>query len=192
MIELKKLKKESDFKHLNLYSLSYTDRNRTEKNWVFASRTERPAALNPGDIVPDAVVIVPWHTTLRRLVVIREFRVPLGRYQYGFPAGLVDKGERIVRAAERELREETGLVLDRVIKTSPAVFTSSGMSDESVSMVYAECSGEASLEWNEASEDIEVVLLDQAGARKILEDTETCFDVKSWIVVSQFADRGQI
>lgn len=191
-MKLLELKKETDFRHLNLFSLAYTDRNRKEKSWVFASRSPEPMVMTRQCSVADAAVVVPYHREKKRLVIIREFRVPLGMYQIGFPAGLLDRGESAEQAAVRELREETGLEVARIIRTSPPVFTSSGMSDESVSMVYVECTGEPSLDLNEASEDIEVILVDPAQARKLVETPDICFDVKSWIIISQFADRGSL
>ena len=39
-----------------------------------------------------------------RLVLLREYRVPLGEYNYAFPAGLVEHGETPEAVARRELR----------------------------------------------------------------------------------------
>ena len=49
------------------------------------------------------------------MVIIREYRVPLDGYEYGFPAGLVDNGESLEQAARRELMEETGLRVGELI-----------------------------------------------------------------------------
>ncbi len=186
------LKKETNFAHLNLFSMRYRDTLDKEKSWVFASRSENPRPCAGKTSVPDAVVVVPYHLETQRLVIIREFRVPLGGYQYGFPAGLVDKGEQSVAAAKRELWEETGLTLVNVLRQSPPVFSSSGMTDESVSLVYAECQGEPSTLANEASEDIEVILLSREDAASLLNTPDLKFDVKTWIIVSTFAAAGRI
>ena len=101
----------TDFKHLNLVSVAYRDRFDSEKNWIYASRN------NP--VRPDAVVVVPFHVIEDKLVLIREFRVPLRGFQYGFPAGLVDAGEDVETAGTRELFEETGLSVTRMLRQSP-------------------------------------------------------------------------
>ncbi len=180
----------TDLCHLNLFSVGYQDKVGREKVWVYASR------LGPGDAGetrsnrPDAAVVVPYHVTERKLVIIREFRVVLGGYQYGFPAGLLDPGESVVQAGKRELFEETGLQLTRVLAQSPAVYSSSGMTDESVSLLFAECDGKPSSVHTEDSEDIQVILLSREEAARLLEKPEIRFDVKTWIVLKQFADHG--
>jgi ADP-ribose pyrophosphatase len=174
----------TDYSHLNLVRVKYKDRNSLDKSWIYATRgnTSRP----------DAVVVVPFHTAQNKLVLIREFRVPLGEYQYGFPAGLVDPGESVALAGERELREETGLTMVSVKKESPPIFSSSGMTDESISLLYVECEGQPTTEWNEASEDIEVVMVSQDDAKALVHERHLIFDVKSWIVLEQFAAQGKV
>src|SRR5690349_9116901 len=104
-----------DQKWLKLWSVHWKRCDKTG-DWTFASRKNPPMAAT-GRIEPDAVVIVPtWvesensaTPSEKKLVVTREFRIPLAGDYYGFPAGLIEKGQTPVQAAERELREETGL-----------------------------------------------------------------------------------
>jgi len=42
-----------------------------------------------------------------RIVLVRQFRPPAGRFVIEIPAGLVDEGESVEETAMRELREET-------------------------------------------------------------------------------------
>ncbi|OQY52279.1 MAG: DNA mismatch repair protein MutT [Desulfobacteraceae bacterium 4572_89] len=191
-MEICKIEKITNCKHLNLFSIQYRDRKKNKKNWMFASRSDHhnPFSQTPG--LPDAVVVVPFHKQEEKLVIIREFRVALGGYQYGFPAGLVDKGESIIHAGKRELFEETGLEVTKILKQSPCIYSSSGMTDESISLLFVECRGKPSNEFNELSEDIEVVLLSRKEASMLMEEPDLKFDVKSWIVISMFANYGII
>ena len=43
-----------------------------------------------------------------QVLLIRQFRLPLRRRTWELPAGVIAKGETPLRAAKRELREETG------------------------------------------------------------------------------------
>ncbi len=191
-IKIRHVKKVTDFKYLNLFLIDYTDREKCEKQWIFASRSDHQNPLQEKSSTPNAVVIVPYHVSEKKLVLIKEYRVALGGYQYGFPAGLVDKGETVGVSAQRELFEETGLKITKTLKKSPGVYSSSGMTDESVSMYFAECSGEASNIHNEASEDIEIILVSQQEAKDLLQDDTLKFDVKTWIVLNHFASSGSI
>lgn len=56
---------------------------------------------------PGAVAIVPVLDD-GRVVMVRQFRYPLGRVLLEFPAGKIDPGEPVWDCARRELREETG------------------------------------------------------------------------------------
>jgi len=146
--------------------------------------------LNPlerDQTIADAVVVVPYYKNEEKLVLIKEFRVALGDYQYGFPAGLVDKGESVEDAGKRELFEETGLTVTRITKKSPAIFSSSGLTDESLYLLFVECEGIPSTLYNEASEDIEVLMVSRAAAKDLIRDERIKFDVKSWIILDFFA-----
>lgn len=191
-MKIKNVKKITDLKHLNLFSISYEDRENCDKKWIFASRSTRLNPIGHEYLRPDAVVIVPYHKQTQKIVLIKEFRVVLGGYQYGFPAGLIDKGESVEKTGIRELFEETGLAVIQVIKKSPAVFSSSGMTDESICLLYVECEGDASNRFNEASEEIEVVMVSQEQALELLKDDTIKFDVKTWIILNSFATGGMI
>ena len=191
-MKIKAVKKVSDYKYLNLFSIQYEDREKQKKEYIFASRSPLSNPLEKTAQLPDAVVVVPYHTREQKLVMIEEFRVALGGWQYGFPAGLIDAGETIEQAGKRELFEETGLTATRVIKLSPAVYSSSGMTDESVSLLFVECDGLPTNQYNAASEDIRVKMVSRSRAKELLFDTDIRFDVKSWIVLNMFAEKGSV
>jgi len=191
-LNILKTRKLTNLPHLNLFRTRYEDRRGEPKGWIFASRQDPPRLVSGKWDLPDAVVIVPYHLTQRKLVIIEEFRVALGGYQYGFPAGLVDAGETIEATCRRELLEETGLTLRRILRQSPPVLSSSGITDESVSMVFVECEGTPSNKANEGSEDIQTLFVGQQRARGICLETNRRMDVKTWIVLSSFAQFGVI
>lgn len=186
------IKKISDVKHLNLFSVQYKDRKKNHKQWIFSSRSQLPNPLDKDPSVPDAVVIVPYHVIEKKLVIIKEFRVCLNGYQYGFPAGLLDKNETIEQAGRRELWEETGLNMTKILKISPPVYSSSGMTDESVSLLFTQCEGTPTNSFAEPSEEIEVMMVSQQQAADLLLETDMKFDVKSWIILNAFAATGLI
>ena len=166
-IKINSVTKATDLRWLNLYNVDYTSKDGKQGQWTFASRKTPQPAGSP--LVADAVVIIPLlkDGRKRKLVSIREFRIPLGDYEYGFPAGLYDHNETAETVAKRELKEETGLKLTKVLYVSPPCVSSAGLSDESVVYVVCECTGEVSSAGTEGSEDIKVGLLDIDGVRAL-------------------------
>lgn len=191
MIEIKASKKLTDEKWLNLFDVRYVAKNGNEKSWKIASRKQEPKCVTRRYDQPDAVIIVPFHKAKDQLVITREYRVPLNDYEYGFPAGLVDAGESVEQAAQRELMEETGFSVSRIIKISPPIYSSAGMTDESVAMVYVECDGKPSNSANTESELIEILLISPAEASRLCSDRTLKFDAKAWLVISQFAENSR-
>jgi ADP-ribose pyrophosphatase len=187
MTEIKGYKKLTDEKWLNLFEVNYVAKNGDDKSWKIASRQKQPKCITGRYDRPDAVVIVPFHTAKNKMVITREYRVPLNDYEYGFPAGLLEAGESVEKATRRELREETGLTVSRLIRSTPPIYSSAGMSDESVAMVYVECEGEPSSSANSDSELIEVLFISPSEAAGLLSDTALKFDAKAWLEISRFA-----
>src|SRR5262245_36100485 len=128
-MKILKVEKLTDEKWVNLFAATFENRGHGGR-WVFASRKDQPHA---GPVEADAVLIV---AVLRdpgqppRLVLLREFRVPVGAYVYGFPAGLIDPGETLETTVRREVREETGFEVTLVKRVSPPLLSSSGLTDE--------------------------------------------------------------
>ncbi len=74
------------------------------------------------------------------VLLVEQYRVPLGRPCLELPAGLVgddDSAERAEEAALRELEEETGYTADRITMLGD-FYSSPGMVSESFSFVKAE------------------------------------------------------
>lgn len=61
----------------------------------------------------DVVIIVPF-LDRHKLLMIRQFRYPVGKVMLEFPAGHVDDGEDLFETVERELEEETGYVAKKI------------------------------------------------------------------------------
>ncbi len=180
----------SKSKFVTLVAVAYEDQRGNRKNWHMVSRVERPKCITGRIHRPDAAIIVPFHRQADKLVVIKEFRVPVGGYQYGFPAGLLDPGEDLAAAAGRELHEETGLDLVRVYRQSPAIFSSAGITDESIAVVFAEVEGRPDTRHNEDSEDIEVFMLDRDAVQDLLQRRDIVFGARAWLVMDAYVCLG--
>lgn len=183
-------------KFLSLYNANYTNKGGNKKTWTIATRKTKEALeeqfFNGKEDKVDAVVILAYHKDEKKLVAIRQFRIPLNNYVYELPAGLIDNNDDIISTVKRELKEETGLDLEAVMeeKIGQKLYLSPGMTDESVSLVYCTCSGEVSDENLEEDEDIETVLLSREDAIKILNSGERC-DIKFFMALQSFIQMGE-
>ena len=180
-----------DTKYLKLYNAEYLNKNGECKNWSIASRkdldTLKGNYFQDLEDKIDAVIIVATHINENKLVVIKQFRVPLNDYVYEIPAGLIDFGEDFETTVRRELREETGLDLIQINydKTKSKAYISTGMTDESAALVYCTCSGNLSKEFLEPDEDIEVMLLTKDEARILIESNDK-IDIKAFLALQNF------
>jgi ADP-ribose pyrophosphatase len=177
-------------KYMTVAAVAYEDRRGNRKHWHMVTRQAQPKCMTGRIQRPDGSIIVPYHRQENKLVVIKEFRIPVGDHQYGFPAGLLDPGEDLSTAAGRELHEETGLDLVRVYRHSPAIFSSVGITDESIAMVFAEVAGKPVTHHNEDSEEIEVLLMDREAVQDLLQRKGIIFGARAWLVMDAFVRMG--
>src|SRR3989442_1318154 len=77
---------------------------------------------------PPSVVLIPVEAD-GSVVIIRQYRAPLDRETWEFPAGSLDPGESPDQAARRECEEEIGSVPHRVERLG-AWFPAPGYCDE--------------------------------------------------------------
>lgn len=171
------MKKVTDNPFLNFYEMKVLNKNNKEHPYYMVTRMkdDKLKALT-GKNPADGVVIYGVHQGedgIDRLVLVRQFRYPINDYIYELPAGLIDEGETANVAAMREYWEETGLTfmplnLDPCV-TKP-VYTTVGMTDESVSTAFGYASGNISSDGLEENEDITVVLADKAEVKRILKE----------------------
>ena len=90
----------------------------------------------------------------RRVLFVRQYRPPAGKYTIELPAGLLDKaGESVEDAALRELYEETGYA-GKVLNVLPPAYSSPGMSRETITIVFVEIDDADYPETPEAHNDI--------------------------------------
>ena len=191
MSKVNSIKTLASNKNLSLYSADYTNKKGNLRNWTIASRknlkTIENKFFNDGDDNIDAVVVIAKHIDEDKLVVIRQFRVPINDYVIELPAGLLDGNEGFEEAVKRELKEETGLDLINIDKeaTKEKVYVSVGMTDESIALVQCTCRGTVSKENLEDDEDIEVVMLSKEEAKELIKSNEN-IDVKALLAIQNF------
>ena len=176
MAKITGITKKTENPFVNLYELDRESKTGKKGKYYVASRakSEKDLKLVTGKNSPDGVVIYSLYGEKQdKVILIRQYRYSLNDFVYEFPAGLVEDGEPYKEAAIREMKEETGLEFTPLTVNSayekPA-FTTVGLTDESCAIVFGTSTGEISKEFQEDTEEIEVVLADREEVRRILKE----------------------
>ena len=175
MDRIRSVKKQTNNRFLNMYELEVAHRDGKTAPYYMASRVEDPEKTKAvtGRNEPNGVIMYGvFGENKDKVVLVRQYRYPIGGYVYEFPAGLVEPGEELTDAGVREMFEETGLTftpVDAGCYMKP-FFTTVGMTDESCGTVFGYCSGTPTNTTQESSEDIQVVIADREECRRILKE----------------------
>ena len=174
MSSVGKIEKKVGSRFLSYYEMEAVHRDGSVSPYYMVSRNPNPDSLKAvtHKNAPDGVVIYGLYQD--KVVLVRQYRYPIGGFVYEFPAGLVEPGEDMEAAAIRELYEETGLTLHPIPCGSYGrpFFTTVGMTDESCSTVFGTCEGTPTSRHQEATEEIQVVLADKEECRRILKEEQ--------------------
>jgi len=194
--KIQSLKSLVETKFVSLYDVEYKNKNGEKKHWMVSSRKDKEELekiyLENKEDKVDAVVICAFHKSENKLVLINQYRVPINKYIYELPAGLVDNNENIETSVRRELKEETGLDLISInkINSKDKLYLSPGMTDESVAFVYCLCDGQLSDKYQEEDEDIKPLLISKEEAKNILESKDS-IDIKAYLILQMFEKLGE-
>ncbi|HUR73910.1 MAG TPA: NUDIX hydrolase [Sporichthya sp.] len=94
---------------------------------------KRDVLVHPGSV---GVIVLDDHGQRPKVLVLRQYRHPIQRRLWEFPAGLLDENESALVAAKRELAEEAHLEA-RDWRVLLDAYTSPGISDEAVRIYLA-------------------------------------------------------
>ena len=118
-----------------------------DKKTVFKGRllkiVTRKTILPNGHVIklelvehPGAVLIVPF-LTKHKLILLKQFRPVINSYIYELPAGTLEKDERPITCARREIIEETGYASKQLTKLGQ-IYPVPGYSTEKIIIYKAE------------------------------------------------------
>lgn len=131
-------------KFLHTYEATYVNKDGSRKVYEIISRNVGLSLSNFGKadrLNSDAVGMIIFNSDKSKVLLQKEFRMACGEWVYNLPGGLVDRDETVVKAAVRELKEETGLDLIKVLDILPASYTAVGLGNESVTTIIGIADG---------------------------------------------------
>lgn len=184
--------KVTDYRFLNMYNMDVEYKDGVRGTYQIASRAktrDELKAISGKTTIPDAVAIAASyvHNGEHCLVLLRQFRYPVGDYIYELPAGLTDANETIEVTAIREMKEETGLKFIPAPSDLPfnrPFFSSPGMTDETCAIVMGSCVGIPSNEFQEQGEDAKIIFANYKECERILK--EELVDMRTMALIVMF------
>ncbi|XP_075064748.1 ADP-sugar pyrophosphatase isoform X2 [Mixophyes fleayi] len=156
-------------KWIQLQETTYVDHEGQTRTWETVKRTTR----REGSAADGVAIISVLQRTLHYecMVLIKQFRPPLGCYCLEFPAGLIDDNETVEQAALRELEEETGYK-GEVMECSPVSCLDPGLSNCTTYVVTVHINGDNSVNNKPKPklEFTEVILVPKLELRKSIDE----------------------
>ncbi|MBR2949720.1 MAG: NUDIX hydrolase [Lachnospiraceae bacterium] len=133
------MEKVRDGKYLKNYELSYKNKAGKLKKFEIVSRKDLKDASELGQ-KPSGVSIVAFKDD--KMMLLREFRLSINREIFNLCAGMLEEGESIRDCISRELYEETGLKVKKIIDILPPSYSAVGFSDTTTYIAFVEAEGE--------------------------------------------------
>ena len=137
-MKLLQMEKVKDGKYLKNYELTYLNKAGRRKTYEIVSRSEIPGPKALGQRI-SGVSIVAYHE--EKMLLLREFRMGVNRFVYNLCAGMVNERESVEECICRELYEETGLQVKRILSILPPSFAAVAFSDVKTQIAFVDAEG---------------------------------------------------
>ncbi|XP_034019486.1 ADP-sugar pyrophosphatase [Thalassophryne amazonica] len=159
-------------KWVKLEKTTYVDSAGNTRIWETVKRMTRQSHTQTDGVGIIALLKRTLHKDC--VVMVKQFRPPLGCYALEFPAGLMDEGETAEAAALRELKEETGYK-GEVVGVTPVTCLDPGLSNCTTQIVMVNINGDEMENINPTQqlgdgEFVEVILLPLEGFQKKIDE----------------------
>jgi len=132
------LEKVRNGRYLKNYEIKYENRAGKEKVYEIVSMNELSDISDIGTKTNGISIVA---TVGDKLLLLKEFRMGVGKEIINLCAGIIEKDETIEQCVKRELYEETGLSLLEIKKILPPSFAAVGISDTRTCIVFAKAEG---------------------------------------------------
>ena len=183
-MKLINFKKVKDGKYLKNYELTYLNKSGREKCYEIVSHYEMSGPEELGSRCSGVSIAA---IVGDRLLLLKEFRMGVNREVYNLCAGMIKDGETLEDCIARELFEETGLQVKRILKIFPPAFAAVALSDIQNQIVFLEAAGELSDEHTSANEMITAGLYGKEQVKDLLE-RGAAFSSRAQIIAYFFSE----
>ena len=184
-MKLKNFTKVKDGKYLKNYELEYENRSGKIKKYEIVSHSEIIAIEELGEKVSGVSIVALYEG---KMLLLKEFRMAVNRHVYNLCAGMIEKGESLEMAIERELHEETGLFVDEIIDILPPSYAAVGFSDVQTNIAIIKAKGSLSDEFLSDNEEIDANFYTKDEVRELLKTEK--FSSRAQVMAYFFSNNG--
>lgn len=131
-------------RYLSYYEIDYINLDGRIKTYEMVSKNHNLTLDTIGRSL-QAIVLLVFNEDHSKMLLSKEFRMGVNQFVINTPAGLIDAGETPEIAAARELREETGLNLTKIIEVMGPSFSCAPVTDDMSKLIICEANGEIAL-----------------------------------------------
>lgn len=179
------MRKVWDGRYLKQYELRYENKAGREKRYEMVSRRE---LRDPSDLGRQTSGVSIVAVRDGRLLLLREFRMSVNQTVYNLCAGMLEPGETLQDCIRRELYEETGLSVRRILDILPPSYAAVGISDSKTCIAFVEAEGEIA-DHTSQNEEIAAAFYAPGEVEKLLQSGE--FSSRCQVIAYFFA-RGAL
>lgn len=133
-----KLEKVREGHHLKNYELTYENKAGRKKIYEIVSRKELRSIDDLGKHISGVSIVA---TMNGKMLLLREFRMGIGKCIYNLCAGMMEEGETIEECIQRELYEETGLNVKVIKSVLYPSYAAVAISDIRTQIAFVEVDG---------------------------------------------------
>ncbi len=166
-MKLIQMAKVREGRYLKNYELTYENKAGKEKVYEIVSFRNLNKAEELGERVTGLSIVAICGG---KMLLLKEFRMGVNERIFNLCAGMLEKGENIEECIRRELYEETGLSLKKIIRILPPSYAAVAITDIKNQIVFAEVEGTISEEYTSDNEDIQAVLYSRQEVSRLLEN----------------------
>lgn len=167
-MKLLRIDKKDGGRYLKKYELVYENKSGREKKYEIVSHHEIDSPADLGNSTSGISMAVLKDG---KLLLLKEFRMGINKEIYNLCAGMIEPGETIEDCIRRELYEETGLQLKRIIDILNPSFAAVSISDIRTQIVVLEAEGNIEDHTSE-NEKIQAAFYTKEECRQLLDTAE--------------------
>jgi len=183
-MKLLSLKKVRDGRYLKNYELTYENKAGQHKVYEIVSRKELHNTADLGSRT-SGVSIIAFQGD--KMLLLKEFRMGINKSVYNLCAGMLNEGESMEDCIRRELYEETGLSVKKIVQILPPSYSAVAISDVKTNIAVVEAEGEITGGHTSANEQIQAAFYTKTQLREMLQTEE--FSSRSQLAAYFFVNK---